>query len=128
MRVLSCRHLHVAVLIHDARIDVVTEKDLSDRYRTASIGDSDLRANGEVLHVCLDELFRPRRPVHIDRLRALVVPGGGHQRAETRRMIIMMVREENDSDVSNVEASLGNTARGPVAGIDYIECPFTISK
>ena len=52
----------------------------------------------------------------MDRLRTLAIPRQGHQRTKASRMIVMMVRNENRSDLSQINTSLRNAACGAVAG------------
>ena len=50
-------------------------------------------------------------------------PGQGHQRTEASRLIVMMVRNKNRSNLSDFYTSLRNTARGAVTGINDIMHP-----
>jgi hypothetical protein len=44
MGVFDCRHLDIGILVNHSGTDVVTEEQLANRYRTASVGNSDLGA------------------------------------------------------------------------------------
>jgi hypothetical protein len=52
----------------------MTEEQLANRYRAAPIGDSDVSADGEILHRGLDQVFRLWRAVDIDGLGSLIIP------------------------------------------------------
>ena len=110
MAVFNRRYLDVCVLINVAKADIVSEKDVDYRHGAASIGNPDLRAYDEILHGGLDQLLRFERAVDVDRLRTLAIPRQGHQRTKASRMIVMMVRNENRSDLSQINTSLRNAA------------------
>jgi hypothetical protein len=59
----------------------------------------------------------------MDRLRTLAIPRQGHQRTKASRVIVMMVRNENRSNLSQINTSLRNAACGAVAGINDIMRP-----
>jgi hypothetical protein len=98
----------------------MTEKHLGYRYRASAIGYPDLGTYSEILHGGLDQLFGPGRAIDMDRLGALAIPRQGHQRTETRCVVVMVVRNKNQSDLSDINTSLCQTACGAVAGINDI--------
>jgi len=98
----------------------MTEEHLGDRNGPTSVGNPDLGTYGEVLHRRLDQVFCPGRTVDIDWLSPLVILCIGHQRTKTRRMIIMVMREKNSSDVADVDPGFRQTARDSVAGVNNI--------
>jgi hypothetical protein len=83
MGIFDCGHLDIGILVNHSGSDVVTEEQLLNGYRAASIGNSDFGADGEVLHRGLHQIFRPGRTIDIDRLSPLVVPRDRHQRTQT---------------------------------------------
>jgi hypothetical protein len=58
----------------------------------------------------------------MDWLCALSVPRRGHQRSKACCVIVMMVRDKNDSDISDLNTRLCDTACDPVSSIDDIMC------
>ncbi len=121
MGVLDRRHRDVGVLVDHASADIVPKEQLADRDRSAAIGDSDVRADAEVLNRCLDQVFGFGRAIDVDGLRPLIVPGGGHQCTDACGVIVVMVGDEYRSDVAHVEACLRNSARGSIPRIDHIQ-------
>src|SRR5262249_3403671 len=110
-------HLYVGVLKNHSSAGIMAEEQLIYRYCAASVGDPDLSTNGEILHRSLDQVFRLGRAIDIDWLGPLVIPRDRHQRTQARRVIVVMVGDENRSDISDVETSLRNTARDAVASV-----------
>jgi hypothetical protein len=83
MGIFDCGHLDIGIHVNHSGSDVVTEEQLRNGYRAASIGNSDFGADGEVLHRGLHQIFRPGRTIDTDRLSPLVVPRDRHQRTQT---------------------------------------------
>ena len=98
----------------------MSEEHLRDRHGAAAVADPDLGADGEILHRGFDQIFRPRRTIDVDRLGTVLIPRDRHKRAEPCSVIVMMMGNEDRPDVAGVNAGLGQSARGPVAGIDDI--------
>jgi len=63
----------------------MTEKYLSNRDATPSIGHSDFGTDGQVLRSSLDQICRPWRTIDVDRLDAILIPRDRHQRREPYR-------------------------------------------
>jgi hypothetical protein len=116
----SC-HRDVGVLVDHPGADIMTEEQFADRYSAASIGNSDISADSEVLHRGLDEVFRVWGAVDIDGFGSLIIPSDRHQRTDSCGVIIVMVRDEYRSDISNVESRLRNSARDTVPSVDNIQ-------
>jgi hypothetical protein len=55
-------------------------------------------------------------------LRTLTIPGHGHQRPKTSCVIVMMVRNKNSSDLSNINACVRKAASNTVTGINDVMC------
>src|SRR5436190_10681822 len=64
--------------------------------------------------------FSAGRPVHMDRLSALLIPCDRHQRAQAGGVIVVMMGDEDRSDFLDADAGLCQTACDHVAGIDDI--------
>jgi len=93
------------------------------RHGATSVGYPDLSAYGEILHSGLDQFFRPGRAIDVDRLRTLAIPRQGHQRTKACCVIVMMVRNKNEADLSRIDTSFRKTACDTVAGINNIMRP-----
>jgi hypothetical protein len=87
------------------------EEHLSYGYTPASINNPDFGAYAEILDRGFDQVFCPRRAIHINRLGTLVVPGDRHQRSEPRRVIIMMMGKEDRSNIPDINSSFRNSTR-----------------
>src|SRR4030095_15510242 len=72
MAVFDGRHPDVRVLVNHLGAHVMTEEHLCYRYAAASVGNSDLGTDGEILHSGRDELYGPRRAIDMDRLGAIL--------------------------------------------------------
>jgi hypothetical protein len=120
MAVFDGRHLYVRVLKNHPGTDVITEEQLGYRYGAASISNPDLGTYGEILHGGLNQLCCSGRAIDVDRLRTLSIPRNRQRRTKTGCVIVMMMRNENDSDLPGIDTSLRKTARGAVAGINDI--------
>ena len=59
----------------------------------------------------------------MDRLRTLAKLRQGHQRAKARCVIVMMVRNKNESNLLDIYTGLRKTAGDTVAGINDIMHP-----
>jgi hypothetical protein len=59
----------------------------------------------------------------MDRLGAILIPRNRQQRAETGRVIVVMVSDKDDSDFANVDTSFHKTPCDPVASINHIMRP-----
>ena len=101
----------------------MTDEHLGYRYGATSVGNPDLGTYGEILHSGLDQLFCPGRAIDVDRLCSLPIPRQGHQRAKARCVIVMMMRNKNRSDLSDINTSLRKTPCDTIAGIDDIMRP-----
>jgi hypothetical protein len=97
------------------------EEHLRYRYAATSIRNPNFGAYAEILDRSLDQVFCPRRAIHIDRLGTLVVPGDGHQRSEPGSVIIMMMGEKDGSNIPNIKSSFRNPTRRSVASVNDIE-------
>ncbi len=122
MAVFDGRHFDVRVLVNHPGADIMTEEHLGYRYGAASVGDPDLSTNGEILDSGLDQVFCPGRAIDIDRFGAILIPRNRHQRPKTRRVIVMMVGDENSSDLPNVDTSFCKPACDAVARINNVQC------
>ena len=120
MAVFDGCHLDVRILKNHPGADIMTEEHLGYRYGAASISNPDLGTYGEILHGGFNQLYCFGRAIDIDRLRTLSIPRNRQQRTKTGCVIVMMVRNENDSDLSGIDTSFRKTARGAVAGINDI--------
>jgi hypothetical protein len=120
MAVFNRCDLDVRVFVNQPGADVVTEEHMVYRHCAASIRDSDLGTNAEILHSRVDQFFCSRWPIDMDRFRTLAIPRRRHQRTKSRRVIVMMVRDENNSDLSYINTRLRNTPDDTVAGINAI--------
>ena len=78
MGIFDCRHLDIGILVNHSGTDVVTEEEFLNRDRAASVGNSDLGADGEILYRSLDQVLCPGWTIDVDRLGPLIVPCGGH--------------------------------------------------
>src|SRR5262245_32908808 len=121
MRGFGHRHFDVCILINQSWANIMAEENLSYGDAPASVGNPDFGADVEILDRSLDQVFCPRRAIHIDRLGTLVVPSNGHQRSKPRRVIIMMMGEEDSSNIPDINSNFGNPARRPVASVNNIE-------
>jgi len=71
--IFDCCHLDIGILVNHSGTDVVAEEQLLNRDCTTSVGNSDLGADGKILHRSLDQIFRPGWTIDVDRLGTLVV-------------------------------------------------------
>ena len=122
MAVFDGRHFDIGILVDHAGADVATEKHLSNWDCPASIADPDLRTLGEILHGCLDQSIRPGRSIDVDRFCAILKPRHRQQCTKTCRVIIVMVGEENSSDVPTVDTGLRKTICDAIASVNDIMC------
>jgi hypothetical protein len=120
MAVFDGRNFDVRVLVNHPGANIMTEEHPGYRYGATSIGNPDLGTYGEILHSGLDQLFCPGRAIDVDRLRALAIPRQGHQSTKARGVIIMMVRNKDCSDLSDINTGLRKTPCDTVAGINDI--------
>ena len=91
---------------------------------TASIvRQSDFGAYPVILRGCFDQGGGWRWAVNIDRRLALGIPCNRHQHAKSTSVIIMMVGDENSSDVVDVDPRLCKTSRYTVTGVNNVMHP-----
>ena len=102
MGVLDGHDGDVVILEDGPGTDVVTLEDVRDRHSSTAVGDPGLGADREVLDGCADKIFGSARAVHVDRTRSLAIPCERHQRAETRRVVVVVMRDEDGPDVPKV--------------------------
>src|SRR6266568_720116 len=67
-------------------------------------------------NTCAIGIVRPPSLILI----SVLIPCDRHQRAEPRRVIVVMVGDENRADLPRVDAGLRETTRDAIAGIDDI--------
>jgi hypothetical protein len=120
VRVLDRLHLEVPILVSQSDADVVTEEHPSDWNGTASIGNSNFGTQRKILHGGLNQHFRPGRAIDVDRLRPVFIPSDGHQRPKSRCVIVMVVGDENDADVSNIDSGLRHAANDAISGVNDV--------
>ena len=114
-------YLEIGILVNQSGANVMTEESLLNRYRAASIGNSDLGTDSEILHRSLYQIFRSGWAIDVDGLGPLVVPCGRHKCAKAGSVVVMMMRDENGAHISNVETSLGDAASHAIAGVNDIK-------
>jgi len=120
MRGFSRRHFDLCILIDQSRADIVTEEHLIYGYAPTSISNPDFSAYAEVLHCGLYQVFCPRRAIHIDGLSTLVVPGDRHQRSKPCHMVVVKMREENGSNISDIDSCFGDSPRCPITSVNDV--------
>ena len=120
MAIFCGRDFDVGILVDHSVAHIVTKEHFRYRHRGASVRDPDFGTNVEELYDRLDEGFGWWRAVHIDRPSARLVPSGRHQHAETAGVIVVMVCNENCTDIAQIDARRCKAARNAVACIDDI--------
>jgi hypothetical protein len=101
----------------------MTRENLGYRHSATSVGNPDLGTYGEIPHSGLNQLFCSRRTIDDDRLRSLAIPRQGHQGTKTCRVIVMMMRNKNRSDLSDINTRFRKAACDTIAGINDIMRP-----
>jgi hypothetical protein len=99
----------------------VTEEHLIYGYAPTSISNPDFGAYAEILYHSLDQVFCPRRAIHINRLGALVIPGDRHQRSQTSHMVVVKMGEENGANIPDINSGFGDPTRRAIASVNDIE-------
>src|SRR5215831_1125871 len=97
---------------------------LSDGDREPAVGNPDLGTDGVILHGRLNQRLCRGRTIYVDRACALVVPCDRHQRAKSCGVIVMVMSNEDGSDVADINASLGDPSCNAVACIDDVMRPI----
>jgi hypothetical protein len=124
MAVFDGRHLDVRVLVNHPVANVMTEEQLGYRHCATSVGNPDLGTNGKIPHSGLHQLFCPGRAIDVNRLRTLTIPRQRHQGTKARCVIVMMMRNKNCSDLSDINTSFRKTTCDTIAGINDIMRPI----
>ena len=128
MAVFDGHYLNIGVLVNHPGADIMTEEHLGNRYTAPAVGNPEFGTDGEILHGGFDQRFGSGRAVDIDRPGPPVVPSNRHQRAKTCGVVVVVMSNENGSDVAGVDASFCETSGDAVAGIDDIMCPIHSEK
>ena len=120
MAIFDGRHPDIRVLVNNPGANIATHEYLGYRYGPASVGNTDLGTDREVPHSGFDQFFCLRRTVNMDWLCALSIPRQRQERSEARGVIVVMVRNKNRSDVSDLNTRLRETPRDAVPGVNNV--------
>jgi len=115
MTVLDRRYFEICILVDHSGTNIVPEQNLFYGYRLPAsiVRQSDFGAYPVILRGCFDQGGGWRWAVNIDRRLALGIPCNRHQHAKSTSVIIMMVGDENSSDVADVDPAFARRLATP---------------